>query len=187
MRVVAGALRGKKLSTPQGMVTRPTSDRVKESLFNILVNRIDFSNIRVLDVCAGTGNLGIEAFSRGAGTCCFIECDKSVIQILNKNLVDTGCKSRSEVIAMDAVSALNRSLSQGKQFDLVFFDPPYLSDLYYSVPVVLASSALLAPGAILVIECSARHQLPESFGLLRRFDRRKYGDTALELFSLEEI
>jgi 16S rRNA G966 N2-methylase RsmD len=88
---------------------------------------------------------------------------------------------------MDAVSALNRRLTQGKQFHLVFFDPPYLSDLYYSVPVVLASSELLAPGAILVIECSVRHQLPESFGLLRRFDRREYGDTALELFALEEI
>lgn len=187
MRVVAGAFRGKMLSAPLDRETRPTSDRVKESLFSILTSRIDFSNIRVLDICAGTGSLGIEALSRGAGSCSFIECQRSILPILDKNLIDTGCKNRSEVLNMDAVTALNRCAEYGKQFDLVFFDPPYSSDLYQSVPDVLATSGLLLSGAVLIIECSARSQLQESYGRLTRFDRRKYGDTALELFIMEEL
>jgi 16S rRNA (guanine(966)-N(2))-methyltransferase RsmD len=186
MRIIAGAFRGKKLLTPQGVVTRPTSDRVKEALFSILTSRIDFSNIRVLDICAGTGSLGIESISRGAGSCCFIEYNRSVLPILDKNLADTNCKSRSEVLSMDAVTALHRCTERGKHFDLAFFDPPYSSDLYQTVPDALASSTLLTTGSILVIECSVRSLLQESYGMLKSFDRREYGETALELFIVEE-
>ena len=186
MRVVAGAFRGKKLTAPHGIVTRPTSDRVKEALFNILSSRIDFDKIRVLDICAGTGGLGIEAISRGAAFCCFIECNKSVISILVKNLIDTGCKGASDVLNMDAVTALHRSEKRGHQFDLIFFDPPYPSDLYQTVPHVLASSGLLAQGSVFVSECSVRNPLPDSYGRLKRFDRRVYGETALEFFKLGE-
>jgi 16S rRNA (guanine(966)-N(2))-methyltransferase RsmD len=152
----------------------------------MLTSRIDFSNIRALDICAGTGSLGIEAISRGAGSCCFIECNKSVLPILDKNLVDTNCKNRSEVLSMDAVTALHRCAERGKHFDLAFFDPPYSSDLYQTVPDALTSTALLAPGSILVIECSVRSPLQESYGILKRFDRREYGETAIELFIVEE-
>ncbi|HIJ86725.1 MAG TPA: 16S rRNA (guanine(966)-N(2))-methyltransferase RsmD [Desulfuromonadales bacterium] len=184
MRVIAGTCRGKKLSTPPGVVTRPTSDRVKEALFSILTSRIDFSGIRALDICAGTGSLGIEAISRGADFCCFIESNRSVVAILDKNLADSGCKNRSTVLHMDAVTALRRCAGREKHFDLVFFDPPYASDLYQVVPAALATSDLLAPAAILVIECSVRNELPDSYGVLRRFDRREYGDTAIDLFTV---
>ena len=186
MRVIAGSCRGKKLLTPQGVVTRPTSDRVKEALFSILTGRIDFSQIRVLDICAGTGSLGIESISRGACSCCFIECNRSVLPILDKNLLATGCKSRSEVLSMDAIPALRRCAERDRHFDLVFFDPPYSSDLYQVVPDTLASADLLAVDAILVIECSVRSQLPESYGVLKRFDRRIYGETVIELYAAEE-
>ncbi|MFZ4859186.1 MAG: 16S rRNA (guanine(966)-N(2))-methyltransferase RsmD [Desulfuromonadaceae bacterium] len=186
MRVIAGTCRGKKLLTPAGVVTRPTSDRVKEALFSILTSRIDFSLTRVLDICAGTGSLGIEAISRGAGFCCFIENNRAVVPILDRNLTDTGCKNRSEVLHIDAVAALRRCVERDRHFDLVFFDPPYSSDLYQAVPESLASADLLAPAAILVIECSVHRQLPESYGKLARFDRREYGETALELFIMEE-
>lgn len=186
MRVISGSIRGKKLLTPQGVVTRPTSDRVKEALFSILASRIDFCNIRVLDICAGTGSLGIEAISRGAGSCCFIECNRSVLPILNKNLIDTGCKNRAYVLALDAVDALHRCEERGMQFNLAFFDPPYSSDLYRTLPTALASTTLLASGSILVIECSVRSLLQEAYGGLKRFDRREYGETALELFIMEE-
>jgi 16S rRNA (guanine966-N2)-methyltransferase len=186
MRVIAGAYRGKKLSSPQGVVTRPTSDRVKEALFSILSSRLDFTDIRVLDICAGTGSLGIEAISRGARSCCFVESERSVISILNKNLIDTCGKVHSEVLNMDAVEAIKCCAVRGSQFDLAFFDPPYSSDLYQAVPDVMGASAVLMPGSILIMECSVRNRLLESYGRLKRFDRREYGETALEFFTMEE-
>lgn len=186
MRVIAGTCRGKKLFAPPGVTTRPTSDRVKEALFSILASRIDFTDVRVLDICAGTGSLGIEALSRGAGYCCFIESNLSVKPILEKNLIVTCCLKQSEIVTMDAVKALNVIASRGQRFDLVFFDPPYASELYQRVAEMLGSAALLTPGSILVAECPVRSPLQESYGRLKRFDRRVYGETALELFTLEE-
>lgn len=186
MRVIAGTCRGKKLSAPTGVTTRPTSDRVKEALFSILASRIDFTDVRVLDICAGTGSLGIEALSRGARSCCFIEYNISVKAILEKNILVTCCQDRSEILTMDAVKALHVIASRGQSFDLVFFDPPYDSELYTRVPEALDSSGVLTPGSILVAECSVRNPLLESYGRLKRFDRRVYGETALELFILEK-
>lgn len=186
MRVIAGICRGKKLAAPPGITTRPTSDRVKEALFSILASRIDFADISVLDICAGTGGLGIEALSRGAGSCCFIESNASVKPILVKNIIVTGFQHCSEIIQMDAVKALHLIAGRSRHFDLVFFDPPYASELYMLVPDVVDSSGLLAPGAVLVVETSVRKGLAESYGSLKRFDRRVYGETALELFTLEE-
>ncbi len=186
MRVIAGTSRGKKLSAPSGTKTRPTSDRVKEALFSILASRIDFTAIRVLDICAGTGSLGIEALSRGAGSCCFIESSLSIKPILEKNLIVTCCLERSEIVTTDAVKALRVIAGRGRRFELAFFDPPYDSEIYQSVMEVLDSTSLLTTGSIMVAECSARRELPESYGRLKRFDRRVYGETALELFIQEE-
>ena len=185
MRVIAGTGRGKKLLVPPGVTTRPTADRVREALFSILGSRIDFADICVLDICAGTGSLGIEALSRGAGSCCFIENNPSVKAILEKNILATCCLSRADIIMMDAVKALNMISRRGKYYDLVFFDPPYDSELYVNVFETLSSSGLLTPGSIMVAECSVRNKLSESYGYLKRFNRRVYGETALELFALE--
>ncbi|OGU17322.1 MAG: 16S rRNA (guanine(966)-N(2))-methyltransferase RsmD [Geobacteraceae bacterium GWC2_53_11] len=186
MRVIAGAFRGKKLSAPLDMVTRPTSDRVKEALFSILASRIDFTGIRVLDICAGTGALGIEALSRGAGFCCFVESDRTVAALLEKNIMAVNSKNNAEIVTMDAVKGVKSIAGRGVNFDLVFFDPPYDSDLYARIPESLDAGELLSSGAILVAECSARKPLPELFGRLKRIDRRVYGETALELFAREE-
>jgi len=186
MRVIAGICRGKKLTAPPGVTTRPTSDRVKEALFSILSSRIDFADIRVLDICAGTGSLGIEALSRGAGSCCFIESNLSVKSILEKNLLVTCFQSRSEIVTMDAIRALNVITGRGQRFDLAFFDPPYDAGLYHLVLETVGSAALLTPGSILVAECSARNNLQESYGKLKRLDRRVYGETALELLVQED-
>lgn len=186
MRVISGSCRGTKLLAPAGNNTRPTSDRVKESLFSMLACRVDFSNIRVLDICAGTGSLGIEALSRGAGYCCFIECNKSVVSILQQNLNVTSCLAKADLKMMDALKALHILAERKHQFDLVFFDPPYDSGLYHKVISALDSLAILSPASVVVAECSVRNPLPESFGRLTRFDRRLYGETAVELFALEE-
>lgn len=185
MRVIAGICRGKKLAAPPGSTTRPTSDRVKEALFSILTSRIDFADIRVLDICAGTGSLGIEALSRGAGSCCFIESSRSVTSILEKNLLVTGFQSRSELVTMDVTRALHVIAARGR-FDLAFFDPPYDAGLYSRVLETIGSADLLTPGSVLVAECSVRNPLREAYGRLKRLDRRVYGETAVELFVLEE-
>lgn len=186
MRVISGNCRGKKLSAPTGLATRPTSDRVKEALFSILNSRMDFADIRVLDICAGTGSLGIEALSRGAKSCCFIESNPSVKSILEINLDVTRCLDRSVIMTMDAGKALPLLAGRGQNFDLVFFDPPYASELYTHIPKALISGNLLSSESILVVECSARNPLPDAYGQLKRLDRRVYGETALELFELEE-
>ena len=186
MRVISCTCRGKKLVVPPGITTRPTSDRVKESLFSILISRIDFTDIRVLDICAGTGSLGIEALSRGAGSCCFIESNVAHKVILEKNIQSTHFQAKSEIMNMDAVTALQRIAGRSLSYDLVFFDPPYNSDLYPPVLNLLGSPGLLTSGSFVVAECSVRNPLLETYGTLKRFDRREYGETALELFVLEE-
>lgn len=186
MRVISGTCRGKKLLSPPDMTTRPTSDRVKEALFNILTSHIDFADARVLDICAGTGSLGIEALSRGAQSCCFIECNPSVLSILGKNIHNTGNIERSIIFKMDAVKSLQLGVIRHKNYNLVFLDPPYSSDLYSQVLEALNTPGMLAANSVLVAECSVRNPLKESYGRLRHIDRRVYGETALELFLLEE-
>lgn len=186
MRVIAGTWRGMKLKAPEGQTTRPTSDRVKESLYNIISNKIEIEGITVLDICAGTGSLGIEALSRGAASCCFIEQERKVVEILKKNLSAARLENRAELFALEALKGLQLLAARKRSFDLVFFDPPYDSALYDSVPAFLASAGLLAAGSLFVAECSRRTTLPESFGSLLKTDRRVYGDTALEIFSLGE-
>jgi 16S rRNA (guanine(966)-N(2))-methyltransferase RsmD len=185
MRVISGTCRGMRLMAPPGKSTRPTSDRVKEALFNIISSRFSFDNARGLDICAGTGSLGIEVLSRGATSCSFVEDDRKVLGFLEKNISDPRLKALSEIFAMDAIKALSLFARSGRKYDMVLFDPPYDSDLYFSVPAALSSLGLLASNALFVAECSMRNILPEAFGQLIKFDRRVYGDTALEFFTLE--
>ena len=185
MRVIAGSARGVRLAAPVGMQTRPTADRVKEALFSIISSRHDFEGAWILDICAGTGGLGIEALSRGAVSCCFIEQDRTVVQVLKQNLTTSGFTGKSECIALDALKGLQQLSRQGKIFDIVFFDPPYASNLYSSIIEALNSLSLLSDEALLVAECSSRTPLAERYGTLVRVDRRVYGDTALEFFVRE--
>ena len=185
MRVIAGSARGVRLAAPAGLQTRPTGDRVKEALFSIIASRWELTGARVLDICAGTGSLGIEALSRGAVSCCFIEQERPVLTILEKNLVRAGLDSKAECLLLDAIKGLNLLSRQGKSFDIVFLDPPYSSSLYATVPEALSSLLLLSDGGLLVAECSARTHLAERYGMLVRIDRRVYGDTALEFFVRE--
>jgi len=185
MRVIAGTARGVRLAAPAGMKTRPTADRVKEALFSIIVSRCDLVGSRILDICAGTGSLGIEALSRGAASCCFVEQDRHVMELLQRNLAKAGLAGRGEYLALDAMKAVNLLSKQGKVFDIVFFDPPYQSNLYLLVPEALNALSLLSARGILIAECSSRSPLADTLGGFARIDRRVYGDTALEFFVTE--
>lgn len=184
MRVIAGSGRGKRLEALAGIKTRPTSDRVKEALFSILTSRFDFSGRRVLDLCAGTGGLGIEALSRGAACCCFIEKDRDVKELLDKNLKSTSFSNLSNVIMLDAVNGLKLLARRAEIFDFIFFDPPYATKLYNPVLELIAERNLLAEDGVLVVESASRNSLDVSFGKIVRTDRRIYGDTSLEFFEL---
>jgi len=185
MRVIAGSAGGMKLAAPRGMQTRPTADRVREALFSIITSRRELEQAQVLDLCAGTGSLGIEALSRGADFGCFVEQDRHVLAILEKNLDTAGFTARAQILAVDCLKAVRLLAARGRRFDVVFFDPPYASSLYATVPEALGNLSLLAEDGLLIAECAARNPLPERVGALVRVDRRVYGDTALEFFTLE--
>jgi 16S rRNA (guanine(966)-N(2))-methyltransferase RsmD len=162
---------------------RPTADRVKESLFSILqALPISFAGCRVLDVFAGTGNLGLEALSRGAAFAVFVDSHKESVALVEKNLRMLGFGDRGRVLEREALSALRSLEKREEPFQLVFIDPPYRQGLAEKVLGFLATSALIDSRSLIVVESASRELLPTEFGPLREFDRRVYGDTAVSFF-----
>ncbi|MBQ7896003.1 MAG: 16S rRNA (guanine(966)-N(2))-methyltransferase RsmD [Oscillospiraceae bacterium] len=153
MRVITGTARGRKLSTPTNYDIRPTTDNVKESIFNII--QFDIEGRKVLDLFAGTGQLGIECLSRGAESVTFVDENKEAIRIIKENLKN--CQLKGTVIQGDAVSFLRNC---GK-FDLIFIDPPYDSKLYEPVLELINSVDILSDGGIIVCEARKEKLLPE--------------------------
>jgi len=162
---------------------RPTADRVKESLFNILVVILGgFDRCRVLDIFAGTGNLGIEDLSRGAAQAVFIDNHKESVTLVLKNLRLLGFEERSRIIEKEAIPALHFLEKREDPFQLVFIDPPYRQGLAEKVLEFLASSNLIDEYSLVIVETSSNELLPTAFDNLREFDRRVYGDTAIAFF-----
>jgi 16S rRNA (guanine966-N2)-methyltransferase len=121
MRIIAGALRGRRLQTPEGVATRPTADRMRETLFSMLASRLgSFEGLRVADLFAGSGALGLEALSRGAAFACFVEHDRRALGAIRANIASLGVEDRAQVLARSALT-----LPQAEPFDLIFADPPY--------------------------------------------------------------
>lgn len=184
MRVVAGTAGGRRLVTPRGMDIRPTSDKVKESMFSILIGVIgSVEGCRVLDIFAGTGNLGIEALSRGASSAVFVDSGRQAGSIIPKNLQLTGFTDKGRLVAKDFRSALSMLESLSERFDLVFLDPPYKKGLLEQCLERLGSSRILGDDALVVAEYSSKEEPGSEFGTLHRFDNRVYGDTALAFFT----
>ena len=179
MRIVGGSLGGRVLRAPAGAATRPTSEKVREAIFGILAHQHGpIDDQRVLDLFAGSGALGIEALSRGAGHATFVDFGKVPIQVIRGNLRDLGLDQRATVVSSDAVVAAARP---GSVWDVVFVDPPYASDL--AVRAVTAIPAgNLAPTATIVIEHDRRHAPPDAFGSMVRTDERRYGDTLVSFY-----
>jgi 16S rRNA (guanine966-N2)-methyltransferase len=177
MRIVAGQFRGRPLAAPEGAHTRPTSDRVREAAFNILEHGIpDFSlaGIRVLDLFAGTGALGLEALSRGAAFCLFAEEDAAARGLIRRNIEALALTGITKVFRRDATN-LGPAGNRGG-FRLVFLDPPYEQGLAQRALASAAAGGWLAPGAVAVIEDSRRATLtlPPGFSAL---EQRTWGDT----------
>ncbi|HLL22138.1 MAG TPA: 16S rRNA (guanine(966)-N(2))-methyltransferase RsmD [Kofleriaceae bacterium] len=179
MRIVGGTYGGRVLRAPPGRGTRPTSEKVREAMFNILG---DVSDLQVLDLFGGSGALGIEALSRGAAHVTFVDADKTALKILKHNLTELALADRATVVAQDAVIAARR---QTTAFGLVFVDPPYASDLASRAVLALPPDAL-APGARVVIEHDRRNAPPDALGSLLRTDQRRYGDTMLSFYEVPQ-
>ena len=171
--------------TPRNDRIRPTSDRIKESLFNILGTLLgNLEGVRILDLFAGTGNLGIEALSRGGNEAVFVEENRDAAILIKKNLELCGFAEKGRIMQKEAVSALKLLEKSGASFGLALMDPPYDKGLSGQVLDLLAVSGLVEASSIVVAETSAREQLAARFGRLHEFDRRVYGDTALTFFRL---
>ena len=177
MRIITGTLKGRRLVAPKGLSLRPTSDRVKESMFNILGNELKGKTI--LDLFAGTGNLGIEALSRGAERVTFVEKDGEAIKLIKKNLIACKMEGRADLLRKDVNQAIGYLKEKEERFDLIFMDPPYEKRLIQRTIDRLASERIHADGSILVIEHNKREPLPglpESWDLTQQ---RRIGETVL--------
>lgn len=189
MRIISGSARGRKLLAPGqrfGDLIRPTSDRAREAIFNILANKI--AGARVLDLFAGTGALGLEALSRGALLAVFVDGQRAVIELIERNIELCGFAERATVFHKD----LGRGLAflaapqPAEGFDLAFLDPPYGSGLALQSLESLAAGNLLAAEGIVVLEDAATAQYPEIMGPLACCDRRRYGEAGFWLYQHTE-
>jgi 16S rRNA (guanine966-N2)-methyltransferase len=185
MRVIAGTYRSRVLKSLKGLALRPTSDRLRETLFNILAPNIAGS--RFVDLFAGTGAIGIEALSRGAAEVVFIENHAPAATLVRRNLESLGISTGVTVLVADALRGLAmlaaRKNTGAPRYDHIFLDPPYAAAEDYSrVLEFLGSADLLAPGGVVVAEHRRNFDLPEEPGALKKFRVRRQGDAALSFY-----
>jgi len=178
LRVISGSARGRKLSAPDGLDTRPTTDRVKESIFNIISPYMPAAN--VLDLFAGSGAMGIEALSRASQHAVFVEQSRKALSVIQKNLSDTRLTDRSEVLHTDAFSYLGRA---NTKFDIIFLDPPYNKGMLSAAIDIIYENSLLADGGIIVAETELGGEIPDDSGF-SLIKQAKYGKTVVLIFSV---
>ncbi len=175
MRVITGIARGMSLKTLEGENTRPTSEKVKEAIFSAV--QFEIEGRRVLDLFAGSGQMGIEALSRGAASAVFVDRDKGAIEIIKENIAKTRFEDESEVVQMDYLSFLRMNT---RTFDIVFLDPPYAAG--YLEKALDFCGQFIAAGGIAVCEHSAEQTLPEEAGDLKLYRKYNYGKTSVTIY-----
>ena len=175
MRVITGKARGVQLKTPDGMLTRPTADRVKEALFSII--NFDVPGANVLDLFGGTGQLGIEAMSRGAERCVFVDAREDACKLIKENLKRT--KLEGTVIRSDYMEYLNRCK---EQFSIIFLDPPYAEEYLENAIKRITEIDILQTDGIIVTERPVGKELPWEFDGYQRSKDYKYGKTLLTIY-----
>ncbi|HEX6730378.1 MAG TPA: 16S rRNA (guanine(966)-N(2))-methyltransferase RsmD [Pyrinomonadaceae bacterium] len=183
MRVIAGIYKGRRLKSPPSMQVRPTSDRLRETLFNVIAPRI--KGVRFLDLCAGSGAVGIEALSRGALHATFVDRSRKMCGLVESNL--DLCRipeEQTEVVNATAEDFLKQEKGRGDgPWDIIFFDPPYKEDYLGALRVLgNKASAVLDDDGVLIIEHHHKNELPENIGNLTRVRILKQGDSALSFY-----
>ena len=177
MRVITGTARGRRLKELPGRETRPTTDKVKESIFNII--QFDIEGRNTLDLFAGTGQLGIEALSRGAARCAFVDARREAAALVRENLAHCGLADRARVVQGDALAFLTGCR---EKFGLVFLDPPYASGLLEQSLELLAEIDIVAGNGIIVCESGAEASLPELSDPYEKGREYRYGKIKLTLY-----
>ncbi len=178
MRIIAGTARGRPLLGPKDDGIRPTSDRVRETVFNVLGQWMD--GLTVLDLYAGTGALAFEALSRGAASAVLVDSSREAVRLIRANAQALGFEKQIEVLASPVARALDRLEGDGRKFELVFADPPYAAR---AVGELLGRvGAVLAPGGRFVVEHDRREEAPDFSGGLARADQRRFGDTMVSFY-----
>jgi len=176
--VTGGIGRGRRLKVPSGSGVRPTSDKVKQALFNILGNKVEEAFF--LDLFAGAGGIGIEALSRGAGRVVFVDASKGSISAVQENIEQLAFSDKAETVHARAESYLKKPSCA---FDIVFLDPPYADELQPLLEQV-AGAGILKPGAVVIAEHFKKQRSPEHAGALARYRETRYGDTVLTFYSM---
>ena len=183
MRVIAGAAKGHNLQTIEGLTTRPTTDRIKETLFNIIA--FDLPECSFLDLFAGSGGIGIEALSRGASEAVFVDASAECQAVITDNLKHTKLQDRAKLMKTDVLSALDKLAAEGKSFDIIFMDPPYESELYGPVLQKIVETGILKLEGYIITERSSQIplEIPAGMEVLRE---KAYKTTILTFLGLEE-
>ena len=182
MRIISGTYRGRVLKSPSGNKTRPTSDRLRETLFNVLQTKLD-SETRFLDLCAGTGAIGIEALSRGAAFATFVDKSRRACGLIEENLDLLEIpEEQTEVFQSSAEEFLRRLSGEAKGWDIIFFDPPYDDDYSKVLYLISDEPHFLNTDGIFIAEHHAKNILPDAVGELRRWRILRQGETNLSFY-----
>ncbi|MBE6111456.1 MAG: 16S rRNA (guanine(966)-N(2))-methyltransferase RsmD [Peptococcaceae bacterium] len=185
VRIIAGHNRGRKLKSVPGMKTRPTADRVKEAVFSSIDGLL--YGCRFLDVFGGTGSISLEAVSRGAEEAVILEKDADALKVIQENITACGQQQRCRVMRGDSLSSLNALGHQGKQFNLIYVDPPYQSGLYETVLQKIASENLLAKDGMILLECAKNTSLSVENSIFFIYKEKNYGDTRVVYVKYKDI
>ncbi|MGH9357185.1 MAG: 16S rRNA (guanine(966)-N(2))-methyltransferase RsmD [Terriglobia bacterium] len=186
MRIIAGTYRGLHLKTLGGEALRPTSDQMRETLFDVLGERV--RGARFLDLYAGSGSVGLEALSRGASEVVWVERSRAASEVIRKNTLALGIRSGFRVMPAKAAPAISRLAAEGERFEFVFLDPPYAEiGEYHATLRECARSGILAPGAIIIAEHSRHCRLEDRYGSLVRARLLRHGDAQFGFYRIAEV
>lgn len=184
MRVISGKAKGQALKAPTGLNTRPTADRVKESIFNII--QTELYNSLIIDLFAGSGSLGIEALSRDADKVYFIDNNKNSVRLIEENLKKTKLINNSQIIQMDVLSGIMKLREYKVKANIIFLDPPYSKGFIEPTLEAIYSSHILESDGIVIVEHSIKENIPNNIDKLKKYRSNKYGDVVISFYRLEE-
>ncbi len=180
MRIIAGSAKGRRLKTPIGSILRPTSDKVREAIFDIIGPGIKDS--RFLDLFAGSGAMGIEALSRSAHNATFVDNRQSSVDLIRANLERCKFDKNFEIVHCDALQAISTLINRQRKFEFIFLDPPYNSELAMRSLEMLSAGDLLTPETIILLEHPVKKPFPERIYGLKNYKARQFGDININLY-----